>query len=90
MIDPPTITAFASGLTAVVGLYVAVLATKGYRDHGSRTMAALAVGIVAITTVPFLVAHVIGPALALSDAMSILGVMLSHTLGLLAIYASFR
>ena len=90
MIATSTITAVASGVTALLGLYVAALAARGYRTHGSRTMGALAVGIVAITTVPFLVAHVLGPALALSDGLSILGIMLSHTIGLLAIYATLR
>lgn len=90
MIGPPSLTGLASGLTAMVGLYVAWLATRGYRKHGSATMGALALGIVAITVVPFLIAHVIGPAVAFSDAQSILGVMVSHTVGLLAIYQTFR
>lgn len=90
MIGPPTLTALASGLTAIVGLYVAWLAARGYRKHGSATMGALALGIVAITVVPFLIAHVVGPAVGFSDALSILGVMVSHTVGLLAIYQTFR
>lgn len=89
MIGTPTITALASGATATLGLYVAYLAAKGYRSQGSATMRALAVGIVAITVVPFLVTYVLSPALGFSDAQAILGVMISHTLGLLAIYRTF-
>lgn len=90
MIDTMSLPALASGLTAALGIYVAWLAGRGYREHGSTTMGALAVGIVAITVVPFVVAHVLDPVFGFSDAVSILGVMLSHTVGLLAIYQTFR
>lgn len=85
-----TIPTLAAGVTALVGLYVAVLAFRGYRAHQSTTMAALGIGIVAITVIPFLITHALAPVLALSDAKSILGVMIAQTLGLLAIYLSFR
>lgn len=90
MMDATTLTALSGAITAGLGLYVAWLAAKGYVEHDSQTMGALAVGIVAITVVPFLIAHVLDPLFALSDAKSILGVMLSHTVGLLAIYQTFR
>lgn len=40
----------ARGITAVVGLFVAVLAYRGYRRNGSEKMRALAVGIGLLTT----------------------------------------
>lgn len=89
MIGTLYISALASAATAVLGTYVAALAAKGYRSHGSTTMGALAVGIVAITVVPFVVTYVLAPAVGLSDAGAILGVMLAHTAGLLAIYRTF-
>jgi hypothetical protein len=78
-----------SALTAVVGLFVGSLAYRGYRRNDSRRMRALAVGVVAIAVVPYGVAYVAQPAVALSDAQVLFGVTLSHTLGLAAIYRSF-
>jgi hypothetical protein len=77
-------------LTAVVGLFVTVLATEGYRRQDSRAMAALAVGVFAISVVPFVVGELLAPLVALTDAQALLVIYLSHTVGLLAIYRTFR
>ena len=84
------VAATAAGvLTAVVGAYVAFLAYDGWRRNDSETMRVLAVGILFIAVVPYLVSHAAAPVLGLSDAQTILGVTLSHTAGLVALYRSF-
>lgn len=84
-----SITAFASALTAVVGLFVAHLAYRGYRRNDSATMRALAIGIVCIAVIPYLILYLFDPVLGLSDAQSLLAITLFHTAGLLAIYRTF-
>ncbi len=80
----------AAALTALVGLFVAGQAYRGARRHGSATMRALAVGIVCLTAVPFVVAHVVAPLAGLTDAQALLGVVAAYVLGLGAIYQSLR
>lgn len=84
-----TLTAVASSLTALVGLFVAALAYRGYRRNDSRTMRALAVGLVLVAVAPYVVTYVAAPLFSLSDAETILGVTLAHAAGLFAIYRSF-
>ncbi|MFC7075910.1 MULTISPECIES: DUF7521 family protein [Haloarcula] len=79
----------SSLVTATLGTVVAILAFQGYRRNDSPTMRALAVGIIAIAVVPYLLASVIAPFVALSDAQALLAATLSHTIGLLAIYRTF-
>ena len=50
----PTATAVTALVTAVVGGFVAYQAYRGYHRNASRAMLFLAVGIVLLTTVPFL------------------------------------
>lgn len=87
MTDP--FVAGLSAVTALVGLFVALLAYQGYRRNDSTRMRALAVGVAAIAVVPYALSYVAAPALALSDAQVLFGVTLSHALGLAAIYRSF-
>lgn len=87
---PESLADAAVTLTAVVGLFVAVLAVQGYRRQNSPVMAALAVGIVAIAVVPVLVTEVVAAVVVLTDAQAILVIMFAHTVGLLAIYRTFR
>jgi len=47
--DPISVVLVTRGLTAVVGLFVATLAYRGYRRNGSTKMRALAVGIGLLT-----------------------------------------
>lgn len=84
-----TVTSAAAAVTALLGSYVAYLAYSGYRRNDSETMRVLAVGILFIAVVPYLVSHAAAPVLGLSDAQTILGVTLSHTAGLVALYRSF-
>ncbi|RQG91825.1 DUF7521 family protein [Natrarchaeobius chitinivorans] len=85
-----TLTAVASALTAVVGLFVAVLAYRGFRRNDSPTMRALSIGIVCIAVVPYLILYLVGPAVDLADAEALLAITLSHTVGLAAIYRTFQ
>jgi hypothetical protein len=84
-----TVTTVAGAVTALVGCYVTYLAYRGYRRNDSETMRALAVGVLFVAVVPYAVSVVAAPLLALTDAQALLGVTLSHTLGLVAIYRSF-
>lgn len=54
--EPFSVGVVAGGVTAVVGLFVATLAYRGYRRNGSAKMRALAVGIGLLTTGVFLAA----------------------------------
>lgn len=80
----------AWAVNAVVGLFVAALAFNGYRQNDSSVMLALAVAITAITVVPFVVRELLAPLLALTDAQAIVGLLLAHTAGLVAIYRTFQ
>jgi positive regulator of sigma E activity len=84
-----TVTTATGALTALLGGYVAYLAYRGYRRNDSETMRVLAIGVLFIAVVPYLVSSLVAPLLGLTDAQAILGVTLSHTLGLVAIYRSF-
>lgn len=84
-----TVTMVAGAITALVGCYVTSLAYRGYRRNDSETMRALAVGVLFVAVVPYAVSVVAAPLLDLTDAQALLGVTLSHTLGLVAIYRSF-
>ncbi|SDG18286.1 DUF7521 family protein [Halorientalis regularis] len=85
-----TLADLATAVTAVVGVFVAALAFRGYRQNASSVMLALAVGVVAITVVPFLVMGLLGPLPALSDAQALVAILLAHTFGLVAIHRTFR
>ena len=54
LVDLFSIAAVSRGLTALVGLFVASLAYRGYRRNGSTQMHALAVGIGLLTTGVFI------------------------------------
>jgi len=47
--EPLSMVSVARGVTAVVGLFVATLAYRGYRRNGSTKMQALAIGIGLLT-----------------------------------------
>lgn len=84
------ITAAASALTAVLGLFVAYLAYRGYRRNDSPTMRALSAGIVCIAVIPYLILYLFTPAIGLADAESLLAITLSHAIGLAIIYRTFE
>ncbi|MFC4541192.1 hypothetical protein ACFO5R_04520 [Halosolutus amylolyticus] len=83
------ITTVASALTAVLGLFVAYLAYRGYRRNDSPTMRALSIGIVCIAVLPYLILYLLTPAFGLADAESLFAITLSHTIGLAVIYRTF-
>lgn len=89
-IAPAAILFGTAAATAVVGSAVAGLAYRGYRRNGSRAMRFLAVGIVCITVVPFVVSYGLAPIAEVSDAATLLGVLLANVAGLLAILYSLE
>ncbi len=88
--DPAAVLFATALLTAVVGATVAGLAYRGYRRNDSDAMRFLAVGIVCITVGPFVVSYGLAPAVALSEAATLLGVLLANIAGLLAILYSLE
>lgn len=56
VIDLVDVGSVARGVTAVVGLFVAMLAYRGYRRNASTKMRALAIGIGLLTTGVFVAA----------------------------------
>jgi len=49
MLDPFSVSLVARSVTAIVGLFVATIAYRGYRRNGSAKMRALALGIGLLT-----------------------------------------
>lgn len=87
----PAVVLFATALaTAVVGVVVAGLAYQGYRRNDSQAMRFLAYGLLLITASPFLVSYGITPAFGLSEAVSLLAILVANILGLLAILYSLE
>ena len=72
----------AAAATAVLGTLVAALAYRGARRNHSDTMRFLAAGVAAVTLLPFLVNYGLAPLLGLSDAVTLLGVLVVFNLGL--------
>ena len=88
--DPAAIL-FATALaTAAAGLAVAWVAYRGYRRNDSAAMLYLAIGIAFVTAGPFLVSYGLSPAVALSDATTLLGVLGTTIAGLLSILYSLE
>ena len=84
-----TVALTVSAVTALVGLFVAYQAYRGYRRNDSDTMRALAVGIAFIAVVPFVVLRPLGAVVGFTDAQGLAVAFGSHVIGLLAIYRSF-
>ena len=84
-----TLTTAAGLLTIVLGGYVTYLAYRGYQRNGSESMRALAIGVLFIAVIPYVVSIGVTQSLGLTDAQAILGVTISHTIGLGAILRSF-
>ncbi|WP_233752181.1 MULTISPECIES: hypothetical protein [Halostella] len=82
---------FAAGVaSAALGLLVATLAYRGYARHGSRRMLFLSVGVVLLTTVPFVLSYGIAWASAATDAQVLASVTATNVAGLAAIAISLR
>jgi len=84
-----TLTLAVSALTALVGLFVVYQAYRGYRRNDSETMGALAIGILFIAVIPFIVIHPVDALVGFTDAQALTAGLLSHVIGLLAVYRSF-
>lgn len=87
MIAEPLLFATAA-LVAALGSVAAVLAARGYRRHDSTTMGLLAVGVFCVAVLPFPIGYGLAPLLALSDAATLLWILLAHIAGLVAMLAS--
>lgn len=83
------LTSFTALLTAVAGAFVAYQGYRGYRRNDSRPMLFLAVGILLLTTVPFLISAVVAFAGAGGPASSELAARVTSVVGLLAVLYSF-
>ncbi|WP_459192470.1 DUF7521 family protein [Halosimplex sp. J119] len=75
----------AGALTAVVGLFVAYQAFRGYRRNDSRPMLFLGLGIFLVTALPFVVTSVLAGPLGASDAVAVLAWTLLEIAGLSSI-----
>ncbi|MFC7138851.1 hypothetical protein ACFQMA_03245 [Halosimplex aquaticum] len=72
----------AGALTAVVGLFVAYQAFRGYRRNDSRPMLFLGLGIFLVTALPFVVTTALAGPLGASDAVAVLAWTVLEILGL--------
>ncbi|WP_053948835.1 DUF7521 family protein [Halolamina sediminis] len=90
MVDAATLLVVASAATAAAGSVVAWLAHRGYRRNDSRAMRFLAIGVACIAVVPFFLTYGAGPLFALSDAATLLAVLLANIAGLLAVLYSLE
>lgn len=89
-LDEPT-TTFLLGLTsAVLGAFVAWTAYRGYVRNDSRPMLFLSVGVVFLTTIPFVLAYAIDHFTAATDAEVLLAITACHLVGLAAVVNSLR
>lgn len=84
----PDYVTLASAVVAALGLVVTYHAYRGYRRHGSGTMGLLAVGVACFTVVPFVSTALLAPALAWTDGITLLAVVIAYNAGLLAILRS--
>lgn len=89
-IDQWTLIFLMGMASAALGLFVASLAYNGYARNDSTPMFYLTVGIVLFTTVPFLVSYSINWLLSVEGPVIVLLVTVTHLLGLLAIFRSFK
>jgi hypothetical protein len=90
VVEAAALLTFTSGATAAAGSLVAWLAYQGYRRNDSPAMRYLAVGVACIAVAPFPITYGLGPLLALSDAATLLGVLLANVAGLLAVLYSLE
>jgi uncharacterized membrane-anchored protein len=86
---PQTLTTVTALLTAVVGGFVAYQAYRGYRRNASRAMLYLAVGIVLLTTAPFVLKQPLVLLSLASPAEAQLTVLTCRVAGLLTVLYAF-
>jgi hypothetical protein len=86
-----TLTLGLSGLTGVVGVFVASLAYRGYRRNESKPMLYLALGIVLLTAIPAAVNVLLSVSTGVTDAEILLSLSVAHLCGVVSIlYALTR
>lgn len=90
VVDPATVLFLTAATTATFGAIVAGLASRGARRNDSDAMRWLAVGVVFIAVLPFGVNYLLAPVADLSDAATLLGVLVSFNAGLVAILYSLE
>jgi hypothetical protein len=90
VVDPAVVLFLTAVATATFGSVVAGLAYRGSRRNDSDAMRWLAIGVVFIAVLPFGVNYLVAPFAGLSDAATLLGVLLSFNGGLIAILYSLE
>lgn len=89
--SPEAVVFLFVAVTAVVGLFVAYQAYRGYRRNDSRPMLFLAVGVLLLTAVPAGANVGLGAATAATDAEILLVISIAHLAGVVAVlYALTR
>lgn len=89
--SPEAVVFLFVAVTAVVGLFVAYQAYRGYRRNDSRPMLYLAVGVLLLTAVPAGANVVLSAATAATDAEILLVISLAHLVGVVSVlYALTR
>ena len=83
------LTSLTALLTAVAGAFVAYQGYRGYRRNDSEPMLYLAVGILLLTTVPFVVGTAVALAGVGGPASSEFAARVTSVVGLLAVLYSF-
>lgn len=86
---PQSLTTLTALLTAVVGGFVAYQAYRGYRRNASGAMLYLAVGILLLTTVPFLLKQPLVLLSLATPAQAQLTALTCRVAGLLAVLYAF-
>lgn len=84
-----TVPLVTAGILAVIGVFVAYQGYRGYRRNRNQTLLFLTVGILLLTTVPFLVESCLYMTNTLTPSQNILIVQLINVLGLTLILYGF-
>lgn len=77
-------------LSALIGLFIAYQAYRGYRRNGSRPMLFIAIGFVLVLAIPFLVFVLYATVPFLSVTVTVVITQFSKVLGLLAVLYALR
>jgi hypothetical protein len=84
-VDPAVVPTVTAAAAAAVGAFVAYQAHRGYRRNASRAMLYLAVGVLALTTVPFFVRELLLLAGVAGTAAAELAAQVVRIAGLLVV-----
>jgi len=89
-VDPATALFATAAASALLGAIVAGIAYRGAVRNDSDTMRYLAVGVAAVTVLPFFVDYGLAPVAGLSDAGTLLGVLVVFNAGLVTFLYSLE